>query len=273
MRNILASLIIWLLAINCLGQELNRNNTLSLKWGPGFISRQDLIFSPFIHTDFSLTNFGVDYTREAKFYQKASLNYAGFNPMVSSPYKFTIYGETEEASTHHFTMIDLDYLIGKKFRETDKSTITAGGLFSADIQSMNYVYGRISSFGYYSAFSLGIFGRGKVLLNEKSSLSATIHLPLVAWLARSPYLVNDDEFIENISSHSSFNSFLAFIGDGELVTWNRLQAVDLEIKYTYRLSDRWELGAAYWFEFIHAGQPRNLLSYRNSLNLSVIYKF
>lgn len=274
MNKIFALAIAGLLTMNCLAQDtISKNNMLSLNLGAAFINRQDLIFSPCIHTDFTAMNLGLEYKREAKLFQKVYFNYAYFNPMVTEPYEFTNYGEPEMAYPHNFNFIDLDYLIGKNLKETEKSTLTAGALFTANVQAMNYVYGRFSNFGYFSSFSLGVFARENFTINKKSYLTATIQLPLVAWLARSPYLVNDDEFIENISSHSGFKSFMAFIGDGELVSWGKLQSFDLEAKYSYKLNNKWELGAAYMFEFIHASQPQNLLSFRNSLNLSVNFKF
>ena len=199
-------------------------------------------------------NLGLEYFREAALFQKVSLNYSNFNPMVSSTYEFTEYGEPEMAYPHNFNIVDLDYLIGKKLQESKISILTAGILFTMDMQAMNYVYGKFSNFGYYSAFSLGFFGRKELIINEKSNLSATLQLPLMSWLSRSPYLVNDDEFIENISTHSGFKSFVRFVGDGQLVTWNRLQTFSLDVKYVYDLSGKWALGAAYVFEFIHSDQ-------------------
>lgn len=167
-----------LFTINSQAQKINKKNILSLNVGVEHITRQDLIFSPFIHTDLSLMNLGLEYCREATLFQKVSLSYSNFNPMVSSTYEFSEYGESEMAYPHNFNMVDLDYLIGKKLYESEISTLTAGVLFTMDIQAMNYVYGKFSNFGYYSAFSLWVFGRKKWIINEKSNLSATIQLPL-----------------------------------------------------------------------------------------------
>ena len=63
------------------------------------------------------------------------------------------------------------------------------------------------------------------------------------------------------------------IGDGKPVTLNRIQSFDFETKYSYNLSNRFSLGAGYLFEFIHSGQPRNLLSIRNMMLVSLSYRF
>ena len=273
MKRIIFLFFFTVIAFAGFGQSLPGKNALSFQYGPGFIARQDLVFSPFAHNDFSLLNTGVSYTRNAKLFQKVNLRFAGFDPMLTGPYEFTVHGELFTAYPHSFSLIDLDYRIGKGITESQKSVFSAGGLYSTDIQALNYAYGRIGSFGYYSAFSLGAFGTYGRQVTERGHLEATLQLPLIAWLARSPYLVNDDEFIENISSHSGFKTFMAFVGDGEMVTWNKMQTLDLELIYAFSLNERWGLSAAYQFEFIHVSRPRTLLSFRNSLYFSAHFIF
>lgn len=273
MKKTLLSVIILLTTLCCFAQQPIEENTISVNIGTSYLARQDLIFSPIAHTDLTFLNVGIAYTRQAKLFQKASLRYANFNPMVSTAYDFTIDGETNTANPHSFNIIDVDYLLGKNLKESEKTFLTAGALFMMDVQSLNYEYGRTSSFGYYSTIGLGAFGRYQYTINAKSNVAATLQLPLVAWLSRSPYLVNDDEFIENTESHSSVKTFISFIGDGEFATWNNLQTFDLDIKYTYNLNEKWSIGAIYLFEFIHSSQPRSLLSYRQSINLSTNFSF
>ncbi|OBX25135.1 hypothetical protein A9996_11560 [Gelidibacter algens] len=255
------------------GQEQKVKNTLSITIGASSLSRQDLIFSPLIHTDMTVLNVGMAYIRQANLFQKISLRYGNFNPSVSDPYDFTIHGETHTAHAHSFNFIDVDYLIGKNVKESGNSTFTAGGLFVMDVQALDYVYGRTSSFGYYSTLGLGVFGRYQHNIGKKGQFTANVQLPLVMWLARSPYLVNDDQFIENTTSHSQFKTLMSFIEDGQLVTWNRLQTFDFEAGYNYNLNEKWSLGVAYMLEFIHSSQPRNLVSNRQSINLNANFNF
>lgn len=218
-------------------------------------------------------NLGLNYSRSSRFYQKISVGYTNFNPMIAGPYQFNIHGESNTAYPHSFNFINLDYQLGKQVKRIQNQTLIIGGLFSSDIQIMNYGYGRISSFGYFTASGLGIFGTYSRSVAEKSQLEATLKLPLFVWLARSPYLVNDDEFIDNVSSHSGFKTFVAFLGDGQMAALDKIQTLDLEVKYRYDLNKRWGLEAAYLFEFVHVRQPKNLLSFRNSVNLSANFKF
>jgi hypothetical protein len=190
--------------------------------------------------------------------------------MIAKPYEFKFHGESESAYPHTINFFDLNYQWGKPGKH-DKFVI--GGYFFTDIQVMNYAYGRITNFGYFATLGIGLFGTYNVQISKHSKLIPTLRLPIFAWLARSPYLVNDDEFIDNISSHSGFKTFTAFLGDGQLTSWNNAQQLDFELNYSYSINNRWRVGAGYLFEFIHVSSSRNLLSFRNSLNFSTTLKF
>lgn len=270
MKAILITYIACFLTATCAGQA---KNELSLNVGMSQLYRQDLIFSPFIHKDLSFLNFGLEFSREARYFQKASIRFGNFKPIITEPYDFTSDEKTVTTAPHNFNLIDIDYLFGRKIKQYNQAHLTAGALFAMDVQALNYWYGNSSYFGYYSAISLGAFGRYEYAIDKRSRITGTLQLPLFAWLARSPYLVNDDEFIENISSHSGFKTFFAYLGDGKLVTLNQWQELDLEVKYRYDINEKWKAGAAYLFEFIHSSEPRNLLSYRHSLNISGTFCF
>ncbi len=272
MKKVLALIVLWLLFVNSNGQEHFEKNTFSLNFGPGYIVRQDLIFSPVIHKDVSILNLGLEYQRDAFYYQKLKIGFATFTPGITVPFEFSEHGESKTATPHYFTLFDLDYLIGKSISKNENPVIL-GLLFSTDIQLLDYVYGRIGNFGYFSSISFGGFVKKEFRISDKSNFSGNLQLPLISWLTRSPYLVNDDEYIENISSHSDFKSFLEFLKDGKWNTLNDLQIFNLEAKYLYEINHKWGIGAGYSFEFIHSVNPRNLLSFRNSFNLSVNLKF
>lgn len=262
-----------LLAGGAEAQESNKRNELQLRWGVARMGRQDLVFSPFRHTGFSPLNVGFSYLREKKLYHGVHVDYSGFQLRQVESFKYLDDGETETTAPHFATLINLNYELGKKLGEKNRRTCYAGGATDFAIQSLNYQYGRIGSFGYYAAFSLHAWYRTSFLFGEKHRLSGQIAIPLVTWLARSPYLVNDDEFIENTISHSGFATFFALLGDGKPVTWNRLQTVKLFVDYDLLLSEKWSIGARYRFDFIHSSKPRNLLSYQNTFFVYGAFKF
>jgi hypothetical protein len=269
-------LLLFLIAgLTCIisAQENNRFHSVSIRWGPGYLARQDLIFSPFIHNDFSLLHTGLEYTRTADIYQHVLVRYSGYSQILKQPFEYMVYDEVKAAFPGTFTFVDLDYMVGKSIHPAGRFSLTLGGLFSSDIQALNYVYGRIGHFGYYASLGLGGFLKVDHRFSQKNMAGVSLQLPFISWLARSPYLVNDDAFIENTSSHSGVKTFLNFLADGKPATWNRLQCFDLYIYYSYTLNARLKLGAGYLFAFIHSSSPRNLLSCANTLNLSATFSF
>lgn len=269
---------ILLLALISAGNRLSaeipeKENSITLDFGLGQNTRQDLIFSPFVHNDFSLLIGAIEYSRTGKYFQQVKIGMATFNPMLRESYNYSEHDKVKTASPHYFLYFDLDYLFGRNLKEKGKTDLTVGGMFNTNTESLNYVYGRIGSFGYFSTLNLGAFGKLDYSFSEKNGISFLLKLPFVAWLARSPYLVNDDEFIENISSHSGTKTFLAFLKDGKLATWNSVQQVDAEVKYRFNLNPKWGIGIAGTYEFLHASQPRPLNSHRTSVNISATFKF
>jgi len=261
------------LLLSSVAQENEKRNSFSLLWGPGTLARQDMIFSPFVHSAHSLFNAGLAYTRQAGMFQQIQIRYSGYAPMLTEPYEFLVYDEVKTAQPHLFTFIDLDYLLGKTVKSMDRSRVTVGGLLTSDIQALNYVYGRLGYFGYYAALGLGGFIQLDHRIGEKNRVGTSLQFPLISWSARSPYLVNDDEFIENIASHSGVKTFLSFLQDGKPETWDHLQYFDLRVYYRYLINQRWQLGVAYLLEFIHFSNPRNLISFKNTLTISATLKF
>ena len=254
-------------------KSFSTQRSLELGLGLGYLANQDLVFSPFIHRDLAFPAAVIGYESQGKFIHKISLRYTSFSTMLNESYDYFENGGEETTAPHSFTSINLGYDVGMPMQVTGKHRIIGGLSLSWDIHSLNYSYGRVGSFGYYSGTGIGVFGKYEWFVSESTKVSANIQIPLVSWFARSPYLVNDDEFIENISSHKGIPTFIDFLGDGKFVTLNRLQRLSAVIEGSHILSDHWAVGGEWSFGFIHASRPRNLISYQNTLAGKVIYVF
>ncbi|AHM60544.1 hypothetical protein D770_11435 [Flammeovirgaceae bacterium 311] len=246
---------------------------VSIYWGAGNIIRQDLVFSPFKHKDRTLLQGGIVFERQKKFFHEINIGFSQYDPMLRDPYIFYEYEDKQTAQPHQFTIISLDYSMAKPVIEHGKAKILLGGSLKNKVQALNYTYGRISNFGYFASTGLGLYAAYLQQIGEKFRLSASVQLPLLSWLARSPYLVNDDEFIENTASHKGLNTFLAFIEDGQLASLNRFQSFDLTTRYYYKISSQLELGLQNQITFLHASRPRNLYSLQTEISLSGRFTF
>ncbi len=248
-----------------------QEKSLSFRFGPGHIARQDQIFSPFNHTDWSLVNTGIRYETRNKVHQWIDLGVGSYDPILTPSYSFD---DDKQTHPHSFMLVNLTYSLGKPIPSANASCQwTTGGFIENDIQPSTYNYGYAGSFGYFASIGLGAWARYAYDLNKRNSLALTAQLPLIVLLARSPYLVNDDEFIENISSHNGLKTFFAFLGDGEIQTLNRMQQFELHFTYTHSLNDHWKLGFWYEFHALHARMPLPLIQFRNVVNFSATLTF
>lgn len=248
-------------------------NVISWSWGIGTIHRQDLIFSPIIHRDISILNLALTYERKQTLTQTVEISFSFYNPALSGKSYFE-YGEENILSPHTFSFVYFYYKIGKDIFRNEKLSVNAGGYFNPDIQALNYTYGRTGPyFGYFTAFSMGIAGKAQYKINHRSHFTAEIRLPIAAWISRSPYMVNDDEFIDNTLSHDPLKTMVSFIADGEINSWNTYRQARICLKYEAQLGKRLGTGVKYEFTALNHTEPRNLSSIVNVINLIFQYHF
>lgn len=247
--------------------------SLSLRIGPGFYARQDQIFSPFVHKDWSFLNIALQYDWGIKNPQFVGFEFGSYNPILVPEYT---YGEDNDDETypHSFTLVNLTYGLGKNLvQKNPKNSIVLGGFFEADVDASNYSYAWVSHFGYMAPFSLGVWGAYQHPFSDKNKLTGKVLLPLVSLVARSPYLINDDEFIENTYSHNGLTTFFEYLADGDIETLNKIQQLELQLGYQHALSEKWSIGGLYSFRFMHASEPLNFLSYRHTFYINLTHLF
>ncbi len=274
---------IWIISIICLSmtnlqaQEEERPNSLGISWGPGHIMRQDLIFTPVTHRQWSPVGVRLTYERSLKLEQRVTLKYNHYTPSILGPH--TVYWEYPEeplpSGTHSFHLLDINYSLGRGVYRGEILGVILGARWKNRLQVQDYAYGMdwLTHFGYYFSFGLDAWTQVSVKLNPVQRLDLNLALPLFAFNARSPYLVQDDPYFQNTYSHRPLKTVASQIGDGKIQSWGVSREVDLEIKYTYSLSGRWALGAGYAFSMISNRSPRKLTSVENSFYLNTTFKF
>jgi hypothetical protein len=246
---------------------------LTLSGGMSFLARQDLVYSPFVHDDVSRHSYRLKYQRIGKFFQFAEVGFTYNSSQLSEPTEMDMGDHAHMIIPHEFLHVTLAYGIGKAVQPHANYHAWIGGAIQSDLQAGFYNFALSNMFGYFINQSAQVWYRRAYTFNDKHQLSMQVALPILSWMARPPYLAEDDEFIENISSHNSSRIILAFIGDGQLATWNRLQRLNLAAEYRYPITTRTQIGAEYRFDFIHTNIPKTLLSYQHQLNISATLKF
>jgi len=273
MKNLISLIIILIFSQSIDAQETAKNS-LALGYGTSYLMRQDLIFSEFIHKDLSPVFASLTYEKEKNFIHKVELDFGMYKYQMIDTYEFFWEaGVSDHSYPHTYTFVDLNYYIGKNHRFSDKLSLNYGLASVNKIQPGSYIWGFSDIFGYFANFGLDAWAETEYSLNEKSRVKGKISFPLVSWSTRSPYLVNDAEHLENTISNKFIPTFFAYVADGKIRSWNKLQSIDLEFSYDYDLSSKFSLGAEYGFEFIAYSDPTKLTSFRNTLQLIFKYKF
>lgn len=258
-------------AINQPAKE--RPNQFSVSVGSSMLARQDLIYSPFVHSDQSFLSFAMKYTREKKSYQYWDISFMFNSSQRGTRTEIDMGGHRHGFNPHEFLLISSAYGIGLPLKHSERKKEWLGAALKIDLQAAFYSFVMSDMFGYYIDHSVNGWYRRHFIIGNRHNLAARIELPLISWLARPPYLAEDDGFIENISSHNKSKILLAFIKDGQFTTWNTVQRVNLDAGYSYPVAKRLNIGADYRFVFIRSAEPKTLLSVQHILNLTSTIKF
>lgn len=251
-------------------------NSLRFSMGMGHLMIQDLTFSPFIHQSYSPLAISLEYQRSKKLEQFVSFSYSGYKARIGDEFTYTSFRDSTKSYQtypHVFNRIQLNYALGKTIFHTDKLSLSAGGRSNNRIYLSSYTFGNNGSFGYYFNLGLDVWIRSSYNISEKQLIEANIFLPLFSYNARSPYLSQDDEFFQDIYSHSGLKSFKNYLSGGEFQTWNKNQYIDLDISYWYYIKTRWGIGARYIFSMGFNQYPTKYSFIENKLGVQATYKF
>lgn len=276
MRLMILMLTAFMLPAASTGQQKPASiNKISLEYGINLISRQDLLFSPMVYQDASFRNISLlyDHVNETRWHH-AELFYGGYDAQWHDDYTYLtgIEEDVQTTSPTFITLVGMRYSYLRKLQGGAGNTWSIGGISDNQIHAVDNVYGAFGTFGYLGQFSLSPMVR-RQLVYEKHEWIISGYVPVISWISRSPYALNDDEYIKNNADHNGFKTVFRYIGDGNIQTVNRFLKFNLDVDYSYHLSTAWSLGAAYRVEFLRSTRPKTLSDMRNNINLKISYQF
>lgn len=272
MKNLVIILLISI--TNTLVAQDSKYNSLQLNWGVGHIMRQDVNFTPFIHRKGSPLNFGLTFSRSKNLEQQLDLKFGLYNPIITEPYSYTSFYNGDETSLpHSFKLIDIDYALGKKVLNNTKWSIILGGRSRNFIYPSDYTFGVSGPSPMFISFGIDTWMKMTWRPAEKQYLQADLSLPLFAWVYRAPWLAQDDEFFENISSHNGLKELASRIADGSLRSWGNAQRLEFGLQYGYSLNERWDIALSYLFSLNMNQSPAKFTQFENVIFLGGKIKF
>jgi hypothetical protein len=253
-------------------QEQPRSR-VTIAAGAAHLAHQDLIHTPFVHGGVAPLSLGVRYERSGDWVHFAEGGYRALTSRLTRPYPILHGGHSHESPPHRYHFVDAASGLGRRVPAGSGRTAALGAALRLDLQAADYSYGVEPNFGYFISPSLDLWYRRELGLPAGGRLSGRAMAPLLSWVARSPYGVNDDRFIENIEPGRPLPILVAFLADGELAGWDRLQRLDVAIDFHRPLVRRLDLGAAYRFGVLRHAEPRPLTVVRNALDLTTSIRF
>jgi hypothetical protein len=245
---------------------------ISMAAGAARVSHQDLTHTPLVHGGTTPLSLGIRFERIGRWQHFASAHLSSVQSRRGEPYPILFDDHGHDTHPHAYDFFDASYGIGRRV-PVRTGTAALGAAARLDLHATDYSYGVETNFGYFISPSLDLWYRHEIDLGSRHRASARAQAPLVSWVARSPYMVNDDRFIENIASNDPLRIALAFLADGELAGWSRMQRLDLGLDYHYVLSRRLGVGTSYRFAFLRDTEPRPLTSVRSSVDLTTSIRF
>lgn len=272
-----------ILTIACLifwGGFLPAQTSAQREWavaiGYNWQQRQDLVFSPFIQKGGGPQQISLSYARHKKWQQTAQLCFAQTTAQYAPTFRYGYWGEEvewEQSVPHQFTQLDLSYALGRVVATGHRHQFSVGAALAFDLDALTYNNARAGHFGYFMALDAAVWGQWTLQMTPKDRLSARVQGVPVGWVARSPYLINDDDFIHHTASHRALRTLGNFFADGALYTLNHYQRASLTLRYDRSLKRRWAIGLIAQQHLLHHASPLSLRVLQQAVQVQVSRSF
>ncbi len=266
---------ILLSCMNLQAQDGDKKSSLSFGWGTGYFKEQDLAISPMIHDAISPVNAFVEYRHSGKLEHQLYTRFGLYKADFAEPFSYYYDNpdELEFSWPHSNINIDINYSLGAVVVDRNGLKLTLGGRSRNRLHPSDNVMAPSVLFGYYISFGLDAWAQLNYSVGDKHEFSANLALPVFSMNGRSAYNWMDDWYFEDTFSHKPLNILASYIGGTKMQSWGVSQSVDFDASYYYSLSEKWSIGASYWFSLNMNQYPRNPTSIENLVSFNLKLKF
>ena len=147
--------------------------------------------------------------------------------------------------------VNLSYQLLRKM--DDRSRHFLGGELRSKLFHREYNF--LDGYGWEFQNSLNAHYAQKIDINQRSFLLPQISIPLVGYIHRKPSLTYDEEFLDDFNNEGA----LRLVEYGQFKTiFDDWLAVDLNVLYHLRLSERWNVQAQVGFHFYQISFPETV---------------
>lgn len=272
MKRMYILLSILLISITLSYAQDSKSNALGIQLGMGNLKKQDLIFSPFIASDWSPLNLHLQYEHHGSFNHKASIRFGQFSHYVGEPFSYYSRNIEYKKYPHSFANLELNYSLSKNIIRNANWTISAGGRFRNRFQISNFEFGHAGQFSYHLSSGIDALVSAQFRYGNHS-IHSFFALPVFSYLARSPYTGQDDNYLERIMVHGDLKIFAEQLKAGTIQSWKTSRMMDVELSYKYALNSTWDVGISYLFIMNLHSSPVRYTSIENIIYLGTTFNF
>lgn len=111
--------------------------------------------------------------------------------------------------------------------------VALGGGPDVDLNTASYAFGRGGMFTYFSAIGANVDVEVGGAVHPDHRLDLAVSVPVVAWVSRSPYAINDEQYIASVAAGSGVGGVFALIGRGRMTSWEARQAARASLRWTW----------------------------------------
>ncbi len=257
-------------------EVVDPKNEIFLGFGPKVVFRKDQIKSPRLYSGPGLMSFLAGFRRNNEHdAHRVRLGFLTSTVRSQKDFNYLSWPDQESRTTEGdpLTSVRLSYAYLRNIPLRQDLVLRVGPALDMDLQQATYVYSAYGVDGHYGVFALDAFAEANYKHSDHHRFSAQLGLPLFAWVARSPYALNDDEQTAMNLEHNALKTLFRYIADGQFRTWNQVQAVRLAVRYDYVLSPRWGFSAEGEARILSVTKPRPLMTQDYGINFAVSYRF
>jgi len=251
-------------------------NSIQIDWGVGFLDRQDLSFTSLVYKPVSLLNTQITYQRTGNWAHDISTRFGLFRSPANDSYSYyNAYQDKEFSNVPYdqFVFLDINYGLSKSVFHNEHWNISVGGRERNRLQIADFSAGEGTHFSYYFCFGIDAKINAGYTINEKNTLISNLYLPVFSHIARNPYSAQDGAYFYDSRSNNAIPTVIEYIKGGRLESWKNSQILDLDISYSYKISDRWAMGLKYLLSMNFNQYPNTLNSIENYYYLNSTIKF
>ena len=250
---------------------------LGLAWTPRVILRRDQIGSPHTLVGPALGAAALRYDRtKAANAHRVDVDFAVATLRSQPDFEYLHWpdNETVSASGSPHTYVRLRYAYLRELPlARERLSLRLGPGVDFDVQAFDYLHPPASIGGYHGIFALDLRAELELRPAKRHRLRVAAGLPVLSWVARSPYAINDDESIYANRDQNGLKTFFRYLGNGEVQSWGRLQAVRVDLRYDLELHEHLALTAGVHGRVLANSVPRPLLLQEYGASLGLTARF